>query len=119
MPEHNTEVSERARTTGQLADANFRQMNAPWTNETFERSSRVGSPDTEHLTPSARRTVSHETRSRFVTRETSEAEAHLKGESKRFPLVLGLDTFGDVTHDDQDRPLSHAQTIRNVVELSG
>jgi probable LLM family oxidoreductase len=33
-----------------------------------------------------------------------------------FPLVLGLDTFGDVTHDDNDRPLSHAQTIRNVVE---
>jgi probable LLM family oxidoreductase len=33
----------------------------------------------------------------------------------RFPLVFGLDTFGDVTHDDQDRPLSHAQTIRNLV----
>ncbi|GAA5201295.1 LLM class flavin-dependent oxidoreductase [Rugosimonospora acidiphila] len=33
-----------------------------------------------------------------------------------FPLVLGLDTFGDVTHDDQDRPLSHAQTIRDLVE---
>jgi probable LLM family oxidoreductase len=32
------------------------------------------------------------------------------------PLVLGLDTFGDVTHDEHDRPLSHAQTIRNVVE---
>ncbi len=31
-------------------------------------------------------------------------------------LVLGLDTFGDRTHDEQDRPLSHAQTIRNVVE---
>jgi len=31
-------------------------------------------------------------------------------------LVLGLDTFGDVTHDDEDRPLSHARTIRNVVE---
>jgi probable LLM family oxidoreductase len=30
--------------------------------------------------------------------------------------VFGLDTFGDVTHDEQDRPLSHAQTIRNVVE---
>src|SRR6202011_6112608 len=24
--------------------------------------------------------------------------------------------FGDVTHDQDDRPLSHAQTIRNVVE---
>jgi probable LLM family oxidoreductase len=33
-----------------------------------------------------------------------------------FPLVFGLDTFGDVTHDDDDRPLSHAQTIRNLVE---
>jgi probable LLM family oxidoreductase len=32
----------------------------------------------------------------------------------QFPL--GLDTFGDVTHDDHDRPLSHAQTIRNLVE---
>jgi probable LLM family oxidoreductase len=34
----------------------------------------------------------------------------------RFPLVFGLDTFGDVTHDAEDRPLSHAQTIRNLVE---
>jgi probable LLM family oxidoreductase len=34
----------------------------------------------------------------------------------RSPLILGLDTFGDVTHDDRDRPLSHAQNIRNVVE---
>src|SRR2546429_2520305 len=33
-----------------------------------------------------------------------------------FPLVFGLDTFGDVTHDADDRPLSHAQAIRNVVE---
>src|SRR5256884_5312322 len=33
-----------------------------------------------------------------------------------FPLVFGLDTFGDGTHDDDDRPLSHAQTIRNLVE---
>jgi probable LLM family oxidoreductase len=32
-----------------------------------------------------------------------------------FPLTFGLDTFGDVTHDDDDRPLSHAQTIRNLV----
>ncbi|MDQ1565224.1 MAG: hypothetical protein QOF96_104, partial [Actinomycetota bacterium] len=37
-------------------------------------------------------------------------------QSAPFPLVLGLDTFGDVTHDVDDRPLSHAQTIRNVVE---
>ncbi len=33
-----------------------------------------------------------------------------------FPLVFGLDTFGDVTHDGDDHPLSHAQTIRDVVE---
>jgi probable LLM family oxidoreductase len=32
-----------------------------------------------------------------------------------FPLVLGLDTFGDVSHGADDRPLSHAQTIRNLV----
>jgi alkanesulfonate monooxygenase SsuD/methylene tetrahydromethanopterin reductase-like flavin-dependent oxidoreductase (luciferase family) len=38
------------------------------------------------------------------------------GEPTTFPLVLGLDTFGDVTHDGADRPLSHAHTIRNVVE---
>src|SRR5258708_33889026 len=35
---------------------------------------------------------------------------------KPFPLIFGLDTFGDVTHDEDDRPLSHAQTIRNLVE---
>jgi probable LLM family oxidoreductase len=37
-------------------------------------------------------------------------------EPAEFPLVLGLDTFGDVTHDEHDRPESQAQTIRNVVE---
>jgi probable LLM family oxidoreductase len=37
-------------------------------------------------------------------------------EPERFPLVFGLDTFGDVTNDADGRPLSHAQTIRNVVE---
>jgi len=36
--------------------------------------------------------------------------------SVAFPLILGLDTFGDRTHDQDDRPESHAQTIRNVVE---
>ena len=36
--------------------------------------------------------------------------------SATFPVILGLDTFGDVTHDQRDQPLSHAQTIRNVVE---
>src|SRR6266705_3692852 len=34
----------------------------------------------------------------------------------QFPLTFGLDTFGDVTHDEDDLPLSHAQTIRNIVE---
>src|SRR5579859_3304235 len=34
----------------------------------------------------------------------------------QFPLAFGLDTFGDVTDDEDDRPLSHAQTIRNIVE---
>jgi probable LLM family oxidoreductase len=33
-----------------------------------------------------------------------------------FPLVFGLDTFGDVTYDEDNRLLSHGQTIRNVVE---
>ena len=33
-----------------------------------------------------------------------------------FPLVLGLDTFGDLIHDDRGQPLSHAQTIRSVVD---
>jgi probable LLM family oxidoreductase len=33
-----------------------------------------------------------------------------------FPLTFGLDTFGDVTDDADGRPLSHAQTIRNLVE---
>ena len=37
-------------------------------------------------------------------------------EPVRFPLVLGLDTFGDTTNDNEGRPLSHAQTIRNLVE---
>ena len=38
------------------------------------------------------------------------------GQAGQFPLVFGLDTFGDVTYDDDGRPLPHAQTIRNVVE---
>ena len=37
-------------------------------------------------------------------------------EAEPFPLVLGLDTFGDLTHDRQDRSDSHAHTIRIVVE---
>jgi probable LLM family oxidoreductase len=31
-------------------------------------------------------------------------------------VELGLDTFGDVTRDAADKPLPHAQVIRNVVE---
>ena len=31
-------------------------------------------------------------------------------------LELGLDTFGDRTNTVSGQPLSHAQTIRNVVE---
>ena len=31
-------------------------------------------------------------------------------------LRFGLDTFGDIQHDDAGRPISAAQTIRNVVE---
>jgi probable LLM family oxidoreductase len=31
-------------------------------------------------------------------------------------ITLGLDTFGDVTDGDDGRPLTHAQTIRNLVE---
>jgi probable LLM family oxidoreductase len=53
-----------------------------------------------------------------VTATSPEAEGASTGDGQSgpFPLVLGLDTFGDVTHDEDDRPLSHAQTIRNVVE---
>ncbi|TWP48471.1 LLM class flavin-dependent oxidoreductase [Lentzea tibetensis] len=31
-------------------------------------------------------------------------------------ITFGLDTFGDVTNDRDGHPLSHAQTIRNLVE---
>ena len=51
-----------------------------------------------------------------MTTAPSDPVAPAAGEPARFPLVLGLDTFGDVTHDEDDRPLSHAQTIRNLVE---
>src|ERR1700693_6528312 len=39
-------------------------------------------------------------------------------ESVKFPLALGLDTFVDTTNDADGHPISHAQTIRNVVEQS-
>jgi probable LLM family oxidoreductase len=53
-----------------------------------------------------------------VTREPSEAVGPSQegGEPAEFPLVLGLDTFGDRTHGKDGQPESHAQTIRNVVE---
>jgi probable LLM family oxidoreductase len=31
-------------------------------------------------------------------------------------LTFGLDTFGDLTDDDEGNPLTHAQTIRNIVD---
>jgi hypothetical protein len=47
-----------------------------------------------------------------VTAAPAEAVGASTGEGApgEFPLVFGLDTFGDVTHDEDDRPLSHAQT---------
>jgi probable LLM family oxidoreductase len=51
-----------------------------------------------------------------VTTGPSETVRTSAAEPTTFPLVLGLDTFGDVTDDDDNRPLSHARTIRNVVE---
>jgi probable LLM family oxidoreductase len=51
-----------------------------------------------------------------VTTAPSDAVTSPAAKPAPFPLVLGLDTFGDVTHDRNDRPLSQAQTIRNVVE---
>ena len=51
-----------------------------------------------------------------MTTAPSSAVPASAGEPGQFPLILGLDTFGDLTHDDDDRPHSHAQTIRNVVE---
>jgi probable LLM family oxidoreductase len=51
-----------------------------------------------------------------VTAALSNGVEASAGEAVHFPLVLGLDTFGDVTYDDDGRPLSHAETIRNVVE---
>jgi probable LLM family oxidoreductase len=51
-----------------------------------------------------------------VTTEASATAPDSAGARHQFPLVLGLDTFGDVTHDESDRPLSHAETIRNLVE---
>src|SRR5580692_4152979 len=38
------------------------------------------------------------------------------GAPAAFPLILGLDTFGDLIYDRDGRPLSHAETIRSVFE---
>jgi probable LLM family oxidoreductase len=46
----------------------------------------------------------------------SPSEEVASSQPATFPLVFGLDTFGDVTHDERDHPLSHAETIRDVVE---
>ena len=35
---------------------------------------------------------------------------------EKLPIEFGLDTFGDMSNDDQGHPLSAGQTIRNVVE---
>jgi len=43
-------------------------------------------------------------------------EAPEAGTPVPFPLVLGLDTFGDLIYDQDGRPLSHAETIRSLVE---
>jgi probable LLM family oxidoreductase len=51
-----------------------------------------------------------------MTTAPSDSAQDSAGEPTSFPLVLGLDTFGDLTHDDQDRPDSHAQVIRDLVE---
>src|ERR1700733_12684364 len=39
-----------------------------------------------------------------------------EGGAGGFPLVFGLNTFGDTTSDDDGHRVSHAQTIRDVVE---
>jgi alkanesulfonate monooxygenase SsuD/methylene tetrahydromethanopterin reductase-like flavin-dependent oxidoreductase (luciferase family) len=44
---------------------------------------------------------------------TGEAEQQ---ERFAFPLLLGLDTFGDLIYDQDGRPRSHAETIRSLVE---
>ncbi len=50
-----------------------------------------------------------------MTTSSGSATVDAGGQGVRFALVLGLDTIGDVTNDPAGRPLSHAQTIRNLV----
>src|ERR1700737_4878500 len=51
-----------------------------------------------------------------MTTAPSDTAIESAAERSSFPLVLGLDTFGDGPHDENDLPISHAQTIRNLVE---
>src|SRR5712692_1737983 len=51
-----------------------------------------------------------------MTTPASDVVGDSPSEPAHFPLVLRLDTCGDVTDDADERPLSHAQTIRNLVE---
>jgi probable LLM family oxidoreductase len=51
-----------------------------------------------------------------MTTASSDGVRDLAEQGADFPLVLGLDTFGDLSGDKEGRPQSHAQTIRNVVE---
>jgi probable LLM family oxidoreductase len=60
------------------------------------------------LTNGARPTV-------FEAEPTTRTNA-ARVEPSGFPLVLGLDTFGDHVFDEQGAPRSHAETIRSVVE---
>jgi hypothetical protein len=64
-------------------------------------------------------TMAHEERIDVTAARSGTAGASEEGgEPVEFPLVLGLDTFGDRTNDQDGRPDSHAQTIRNVVFTS-
>ena len=51
-----------------------------------------------------------------MTTPAHDTDGGSASEHAEFPLVLGLDTFGDISHDASDHPLSHAHNIRNVVD---
>ncbi len=57
----------------------------------------------------SRRSSNPETERLDVTTTPPDTEGASTGDGQfgPFPLVLGLDTFGDVTHDEDERPLSH------------
>jgi probable LLM family oxidoreductase len=50
-----------------------------------------------------------------TTEQVSESSASGTGPA-RFPLTFGLNTFGDRNGDVNGKPVSHAQTIRNVAD---